>query len=217
MITSMRYNQNKYYDLFLISFITILIGSNLAAGKICNFFGMQLDAGTALFPALYVISDLVAEVYGYQQSRKMIITALACNIVLSLFLLTTTAFPAYPDIMHNQSYDLVYSMSLRIFYASMISYFIGEMLNLSILSYLRQVLGGRYFVLRALVSTMIGATIESFVFCSIAFSDLITSYEIAVMSMTLSGIKVLYEILVMPLVILILRYLSSATAPKKRA
>lgn len=71
--------EKKYLNIISMTFITCLFTSNLAAIKICEFWGYTLPAGIFLFPLLYVLNDVLTEVYGFSASRKIVWTALACN------------------------------------------------------------------------------------------------------------------------------------------
>ena len=69
----------RYFDLIMVSFVVVLIVSNiLSSAKIIDWglslFGMPLafDAGTLLFPVSYVFGDILTEVYGYRRSRRVI-------------------------------------------------------------------------------------------------------------------------------------------------
>jgi len=66
--------EKKYLNIISMVFITCLLASNLAAIKICEFWGHTLPAGILLFPLLYVLNDVLTEVYGFSVSRKIVWT-----------------------------------------------------------------------------------------------------------------------------------------------
>ena len=204
----MLYKDKNYIHCLLV-FISVLVASNLGAGKICILYGLQIDAGTALFPFLYIISDLVAEIYGYYACRAMVSLALLVNLFISSFLALTIRFPCDVSIAQNIHYHAVYTLSPSIFFGSTLAYFVGELLNIYVITFMKEVLKGRYFVLRAIISTFIGSLVESIIFTTIAFYSILTLYEIYVMSISLALIKVSYEILLMPLILPILPKLKS--------
>ena len=60
---------NRYYDLVMALFVTVLLISNIASSaKIVDWgfsiFGVRLafDAGTILFPVSYIFGDVLTEV-----------------------------------------------------------------------------------------------------------------------------------------------------------
>jgi len=90
---------------------------------------------------------------------------------------------------------------------SLISYFLGELINSSIISSLKLQLQGRLFALRAVLSTLISSFIESILFGIIAFYGRIPDDELVKMTVMLTILKVLYEIAVMPFTIMLVNYL----------
>src|SRR5689334_9858266 len=77
--------QYRFFDLIMAVFVTVLIVSNIASSaKIVDLgfslFGVRMafDAGTILFPVSYIFGDILTEVYGYKNSRRVIWTGFAC-------------------------------------------------------------------------------------------------------------------------------------------
>jgi uncharacterized PurR-regulated membrane protein YhhQ (DUF165 family) len=66
----------KYLLPITAFFITVLLISNITSTKIVDlsFRGIPIifDGGTLLFPLSYIFGDILTEVYGYKQSRKVI-------------------------------------------------------------------------------------------------------------------------------------------------
>ena len=75
----------RYFDLIMAMFVTVLVVSNIASSaKIVDWgfgiFGMRMafDAGTLLFPVSYIFGDILTEVYGYKNSRRVIWAGFFC-------------------------------------------------------------------------------------------------------------------------------------------
>ena len=54
-------------------FVGSLIISNILAVKMVAIGPFVFDGGTLLFPFSYIISDVLAEVYGFKQTWKVVI------------------------------------------------------------------------------------------------------------------------------------------------
>ena len=189
----------KYYHHLTLSFTVILLLSNTAEIKICDFFGFSVGAGTLIFPLLYVINDILTEVYGFTAARKVIWTALLWNCIFTAFIYIILLIPSSPHFEQKQAFEQIFSISPRIVFASIFSYFIGELLNSSIIAALKIKFQGRFFALRAIFSTLISSATESSAFAYIAFSGRIPNKELIEMIVLLTLIKVAYEILIMPI------------------
>jgi len=201
--------ERKYYASLTVAFTILLILSNLGALKLVDFFGYALDGGTILFPLLYILSDVLTEVYGFSASRRVIWTAFFYNCLCSSFIYILILLPSSPYWDGQQAFYDIFSISPRIFIASISSYLIGEFLNTTIIAYLKIKFIGKYFAVRATISTLIGSLLESIVFGYIAFYGTIPADELLKMIMLLATIKVIYEILLMPFTIKIVSFLKN--------
>ena len=199
--------EKKYLNTISMVFITCLLTSNLAAIKICEFWGMSLPCGILLFPLLYVLNDVLTEVYGFTAGRKVVWTALACNLAMSSYLYIATQFKPSSHSNNFQAFEIVFSLSPKIFFASMVSYLIGELVNAVIISRLKIKFKGRMFAIRAIFSTGVGALVESVIFCAIAFTGVLPVFEIYKMALILTVIKIVYEISVIPISVKLVKYL----------
>ena len=95
----MSNNIPRFSPLFLILaslFITLLLISNITAGKLALFFGITLPAAVLLFPLTYIFGDVLTEVYGFYRTRLVIWIGLGANLVMVLAFMITLALP-YPD------------------------------------------------------------------------------------------------------------------------
>lgn len=200
-------SEKKYYNSLTIFFTVLLLLSNLAETKICNFFGCAIGAGTLIFPLLYVLSDVITEVYGFTDSRKTIWVGFGYSCFFSIFIYIVYLLPPSEHWHEQEAFEKIFLVSPRIVFGSVISYFVGEMLNTMIIAFLKVKFHGRYFALRAIFSTFIGSSFESILFGFIAFFGRIPTNELVKMIALLTLIKVLYEILIMPVTIKLIAYL----------
>ena len=161
-------------------FVTVLVVSNIASSaKIVdlgfNIFGipMAFDAGTILFPISYIFGDILTEVYGYKQSRRVIWAGFAC---LALSAVIFWLVRLMPGEMTWQSYagDNAYNAILGgmstggIVLASLAGYWTGEFTNSFILAKLKVLTQGRWLWLRTIGSTIFGELVDTVMFVVVA-------------------------------------------------
>lgn len=202
--------ETKYYNIISTMFTVCLLMSNVAELKICDFFGYSIGAGTLIFPLVYILNDILTEVYGFSCSRKAIWQALFINCIFSTFLYFITILPPSEHWGEQESFEKLFFVSPRIVIASLLSYLVGEMINATIISSLKIKFSGRYFVVRAIFSTFVGSLIESVIFGYIAFYGRIPNDSLVEMITLLTIIKLLYETLAMPITIKIVCFLKQA-------
>ncbi|HPO02667.1 MAG TPA: VUT family protein, partial [Treponemataceae bacterium] len=65
-------------------FVGILVISNILASKMVQIGPFVFDGGTLLFPLSYIFGDILTEVYGYRESRKVIWTGLIMLVLMAV-------------------------------------------------------------------------------------------------------------------------------------
>lgn len=190
---------SQIYVIIGCLFVASLMISNISAGKIVSFYGLNFTAAILLFPLTYVFSDILTEVYGFKGSRLIIWMGFLCNFLMISFFSLVVKLP-HPGFFKAQaSYEIVLGMTPRLVLASMIAYFVGEFVNSVSISMMKKVTGGRYLWLRTIGSTMTGQFIDTFLFMIIAFLNIIPFTAILGMILVEYIIKVTYEIFATPI------------------
>jgi len=81
------------------------------------------------------------------------------------------------------------------------------LLNASTISMLKIQLEGKYFAFRAILSTCVGALIETAIFGAIAFGNHLPLAAVVNIIFTLTAVKVLYEFLILPITVRVAAFL----------
>ena len=197
----------KFYNLIAFTFVICLITANLAATKLVQFGSLTVPGGIIIFPLLYVMNDILTEVYGFSASRRVIWIALYCNLFMTLTLYLVVQLPPSDHSHTHEEFATIFALTPKIFLASLSSYFIGELLNASAISTLKIMLEGRNFAFRAILSTCVGAFIETAIFASIAFGAFLPISNLLSMIFTMTALKVAYELVVLPFTVRITNFL----------
>ena len=119
--------------------IMLYLTANLMAVKVISIGPFALfDAGTITFPIAYMLSDVLAEIWGYRTAKKVIFLTFVCNILLVVFTSIGIILP-YPDYMEEvqNAYATIYTYVPRIVIASLISFLAGDIMNAKILVAMR--------------------------------------------------------------------------------
>ena len=98
-------------------------------------------------------------------------------------------------------------MAPRIAIASLIAFLVGSFLNAYVMSKMKIASKGKNFSLRAIVSTLAGESADSLIFFPIAFLGLIPPRELLIMIGTQAVLKSLYEVLILPVTIRVVKYI----------
>jgi uncharacterized integral membrane protein (TIGR00697 family) len=189
-----------------ILFVVCLIVSNLLETKMIRLGPITATAGLLVFPVSYMINDCITEVWGFKRARLVIWSGFAMNFVVVGIAQLAVALPAAPFWEHGDSFNFVFGMTPRIVVASLCAFLVGSFLNAYVMSKMKIFSGGRYFSLRAIVSTLVGESADSLIFFPIAFWGLIPGDQLLIMVGTQAALKSVYEILVLPVTIRMVRY-----------
>ena len=190
-----------------ILFIVCLIVSNLLETKILMLGPITTTAGLLLFPVSYVINDCISEVWGYKKARLVIWAGFAMNFMVVGVAQIAVVLPAAPFWEGGESFNFVFGMTPRIVTASLCAFLVGSFLNAYIMSKMKVSSSGRNFSLRAIVSTLAGEGADSLIFFPLAFGGLIPGDKLLIMVGTQTILKSVYEIIVLPITIRVVRYM----------
>ena len=119
--------------------------------------------------------------------------------------LAAVALPAAPFWEGEEHFNFVFGMAPRIVVASLLAFLTGSFLNAYVMSRMKLASRGRRFSLRAIVSTVVGETADSLIFFPIAFGGIIAWRELLVMMALQIVLKSLYEVIVLPLTIRVVK------------
>ena len=119
--------------------------------------------------------------------------------------LAAVALPAATFWEGEEHFNFVFGMAPRIVVASLLAFLTGSFLNAYVMSRMKLASRGRRFSLRAIVSTVAGETADSLIFFPIAFGGIIAWRELLVMMALQIVLKSLYEVIVLPLTIRVVK------------
>ncbi len=179
-------------------FVGVLLLSNILAAKMVQIGPFIFDGGTLLFPLSYIFGDILTEVYGYRQSRKVIWTGLVMLILMSLNITIIGLLPAEESWALQNAYDSLLSQVPRIVLASIIAYFAGEYSNSVILSRMKVLTKGKYLWTRTIGSTLVGQLADTVLFVAIAFGGLYATASLIIMALSNYLFKTVIEIVCTP-------------------
>jgi uncharacterized integral membrane protein (TIGR00697 family) len=130
--------------------VVVLVSNYLVQFPI-QYYGLEeiLTYGAFSYPVAFLITDLANRSYGKIVARKIVYVGFIIGIAFTLFFSTNFA-------------DLI---SVRIAIGSGTAFMVAQLLDVQIFDYLRQ---KKWFV-APLTSSLIGSTVDTFLFFSISF------------------------------------------------
>ena len=188
-----------------ILFNVCLIAANLLETKVIQIGSLTVTAGLLVFPISYIISDCIAEVWGFKKARLIIWSGFAMNFFVVALGLIAVAIPAAPFWEGEEHFDFVFGMAPRIVAASLMAFLVGSFLNAYVMSKMKVASRGRHFSARAILSTLAGETADSLIFFPVAFGGIIAWRELLIMMCIQIILKSMYEVIILPVTIRVVK------------
>lgn len=197
-------------------FVTSLVISNIIAVKMASVGGVSFPAGIIVFPISYIFGDVLTEVYGYAQARRVIWIGFFCNALAVFAICLSVLLPPAPFWSMGQfaspeaaqrSYAAVFALTPRILFASFVAYLCGEFLNAFVLAKMKIVTRGRHLWSRTIGSTLVGQLADSAVFILLAFAGVMPAAALLPVIAAQWLLKSAYEVLATPLTYGTVRFL----------
>lgn len=198
----------SYWFIVLVAiFVTCLITANIIAVKIINVFGLILPAAIIIFPISYIVGDVLTEVYGYEQARKVIWLGFFCNLIAVVAIWLGLILPAASFWDGQEAYTRILGYTPRLLLASFIAYLVGEFANSFILAKMKIATRGRWLWMRTIGSTLVGQGLDSIVFITLAFFGIMPLGALLITIVTQWLVKSAYEAIATPLTYLVVGFL----------
>lgn len=188
-------------------FVTCLITANITAVKLVNLYGFILPAAILIFPLSYIIGDVLTEVYGYRQARRIIWLGFFCNFITVLAIWVGQVLPAASFWEAQEAYERILGYTPRLLFASFLAYLVGEFANAYVLAKMKIATRGRWLWLRTIGSTLVGQGLDSLVFITLAFVGTIPVAALILTIITQWLAKSIYEAAVTPLTYIVVKFL----------
>ena len=145
-----------------------VILANLTVCKMIDILSFTTSLGNVLFASTFLATDIMSEKYGKEEAKKGIYISLFSGITFIIITQLTLLFiPSSEDVVQSAMQTL-FSISIRTTIASMLMYFISNMLDIKLYNYLKDKYPNKLWF-RNNVSTILCNTLENYFFNTLAF------------------------------------------------
>ena len=193
-------------------FCVCLITANVLETKQIQIGCINITGGLLVFPISYIINDCVSEVWGYRRAALVIWLGFAMNLFFVLFGALADAIPGAPYWHNDAGFHAVFGLAPRIAIASFAAFIVGSLINAYVMVRMKQRSGNKHFSLRAIVSTLFGEGADSLIFFPLALYGIVPNTELLYLIVSQIIFKTLYEIIVLPLTIRVVKIVKEKEA-----
>jgi uncharacterized integral membrane protein (TIGR00697 family) len=160
-----------------------------------------LSVGVIWFPITFLLTDVINEFYGSRGARFVTFVGFFMAIAAFLMILVARKIPtASFSPVKQDAFDNVLGNANIIFFASMVAYVVGQLIDIGIFQFAKRLTQSRHIWLRSTGSTLVSQLIDTIVVTTIAFSSKLTPAELRTTLISQYSVKVLAAIGLTPVI-----------------
>jgi uncharacterized integral membrane protein (TIGR00697 family) len=166
------------------------------AGKLIDVVGIPLSISIYYFPFVYILADILTEVYGYAIARRVLWYCIFAQLLAIVIFEFVILYPPSAVMKNNQSYVDVLSAAPRLVLFGTLAMFAGDIANNYVLAKMKAWTNGSYISARFVTSTLCGQMVNTAVFYIFGLWGMIPTRvltkSILVASLTKLGVELLF-------------------------
>ena len=161
-------HQFKYYPVVSIAYAVLMITAQACAYRLIQIGPFVEPGGILVFPATFVVSDIISEVYGPTLARRTILFTLVAQAFYSLMPIIVNVLPHPPQWHQAAAFKTVFGSSWLVFLSNLVAVLTGMVINTQLIGKTKLLAKGRFFAIRSLLSSAIGEFILTAIIVMIA-------------------------------------------------
>jgi uncharacterized integral membrane protein (TIGR00697 family) len=178
-------------------YLVFSIAADVVAFKFSNYFGYVQTSSTILFPATYILADVICEVYGWTTAMRIVWFGLFCEAIFAGCILLVIHIPAYGHgfpVHQKEYYDTLGGIG-RFVMGGIISNIFAGLLNIYCISKWKVRADGKYFWIRSIASTCLSEFVLVVITIFIAFPTTIHMHEMIILCRNAYVLEIIYAII----------------------
>ncbi|MCK4609503.1 MAG: queuosine precursor transporter [Gammaproteobacteria bacterium] len=168
--------QHLWFCIFLFVIISALV--DWFDPRLISIGRFSADSGILLAPITFLLGSILTEVYGFVYARKAIYYSLLFNLIFIAYGQLIIHLPGPNSYSFNPIFDKLFAFNIRIIIASVLTYFVSEILNAYLTSRLKVLFNNRHLLLRFFIAAIIAVGVDSFMFSIIAFYKIVPNQQL---------------------------------------
>ncbi|WP_426817196.1 queuosine precursor transporter [Winslowiella sp. 2C04] len=193
-----RHERSWYaYLIISVAMSVIYILCTISGVKAIHISLINFVVPPAIFfyPLTFIFVDILNEFFGLRMARRTILISFIANILFVTGLWATSLLPGLSEWDLNKSYSEFVESIIAVLFASSCAYLISENINSLLLCKIKELTNSRFLFIRVITSTVIASAIDSIIFCTLAFYNVLSTETIQTMIISQFIIKLAYAII----------------------
>lgn len=206
IVTHLSRKEIVFFALLTL-YIVVLLSSNILGVKLTNiFFGLPISVSIFYFPFLFLITDVVGEVFGKEKARLVVYCGIGAMITYFIISLLSVLLPWHNDsIKFSDAYNQIIGTTIRMSIASLVAFIVSELQDVTLFFKFKELFKNKSFWKSSQLSNVVSQYIDSLLFGCIAFIGILPFSTILVSSTMWWVYKVVAGVLYSPLTLYIIK------------
>jgi len=188
----------RYYTPLMylgIFFVAAIIGADILTYKLIIVFGYTASAALIFFPLTYAIGDIAAEVYGKKIAARLVLVAIGAEFYVDTVLSLTSRLPSPAETTIAASFTDVLQPLQGVFWGNIIALVISALMNVTVMSKLKTLYKGRYFIIRNLIATFSSEIVYVIIAYTIWFVGRVPVKTLLIMMTISMSFKIIFALI----------------------
>lgn len=166
------YKKYKTEGMYIYTIVSLIL-SFIMSLKIVSVYDYDVNLGIIPLVTVFTSSNIIIQKKGIEETKRFLMTIMATTLIsYFIFLLVSYMEPSKINLFTSASYDNIFSDSLRIYFANIVTLLYGLLLNNKLYYYLKVMRNN--ILISNLFSTIIIQFFTSIIFGLVAY---IFTYE----------------------------------------
>lgn len=159
----------------LTLYVTSLFAANTLGLKLMPFlFGTHLSVAVFCFPIVFIMTDVIGEVYGKKMANNFVIAGVISILLFLFYSFISTIMPwAESGLWVKEGYNQIFGLSARFSIASVVAFVVAEYQDVLSFFFFKKQIGEKYFWLRSNLSNIWSQFFDSSIFLLIAYAGIL--------------------------------------------
>ena len=212
----MQESLGRKRDFLFALFVACMVMVNTLGTKITTIAGVRVSVGIFFVPVLFLVTDIVGEVFGRKEASRFVNMATIMLVLLFVMMAVCIAVKPNEQWGMQEQYAQVFGSSIRMTIASLVSFVVAQQLDVFMFAFWGRITKGKHLWIRNNLSTIVSQLIDTTIFEFIAFwhlNDKFTTGYIFSLILPYWLFKVVFALLDTPLCYLGVWWLSGSRKP----
>ena len=153
----------RYLHVFSMFFLMFMLCDSVFTYKFVAMPFGYAEACVFVIPFWFIIGDIIAELYGQEISKNILLAAFTIEIIFGLFSYCLVHLPSPLSWKNNFSYELILGHLPRVIFSSALAVLISGYINIYFIVKWKKLLHGKYFWIRSIGASWISEGLYSFI------------------------------------------------------